>query len=336
MGATLFVLAAILLTTTSIARAERLKIATLAPDGTLWMNRMREGAAEIEKRTAGRVTIKFYPGGVMGSDKTVRRKIRVGQLHGGAITSGVLYDVYHDTQLYSLPMVFRSYNDADFVRARMDKDIVGGLEKGGFVTFGFSEGGFAYLMSKEPVRSMEDLKSRKVWVPEGDPVTREMFVAMGITPIPLPIADVYTGLQTGLIDTIGTSPIGAIAFQWHTQVKYVTDVPLIYLYGMLAMDRDTFAKLAAADQAVVREVMTRVFDDLNRQNRVEDVSAKTALKKQGLEFVALSTAEYRSLEQKVADARVELAKRDIYSVAGFERMQKYLDTFRKSKGLAAR
>lgn len=310
------------------AQAVTLKVATIAPDGTEWMIKMRAGAKEVKARTQGRVKFKFYPGGVMGSDKTVRRKIRIGQLQGGALTGGVLYDVYPDSQIYSLPMLFSDYKEMDYVRARMDARVKQGLEKGGFVTFGFSEGGFAYVMSKKPIRTIEDLRHRKIWVPEGDIITRTVFEDLGVSPIPLPIADVYTGLQTGLIDTIGAPPIGAIALQWYTQVKYVTDTPLMYLYGVLAIESRAFNRIKPADQKIVREVMGQVFTDLNKQNRIDNASAKQALVKQGLEFVPFNGSDFIELKTQIAETRLAMCKKGVYTLSMYERITGHLAKYR--------
>ncbi len=309
-------------------QAVTLKVATIAPDGTDWMKKMRAGAKEVKARTRGRVKFKFYPGGVMGSDKTVRRKIRIGQLQGGAITGGVLYDVYPDSQIYSLPMLFSNYKEMDYVRARLDKRVKQGLENGGFVTFGFSEGGFAYIMSKKPIKTIEDFRQRKVWVPEGDLITQAVFKNIGVSPIPLPIADVYTGLQTGLIDTIGASPIGAIVLQWYTQVKYVTDTPLMYLYGVLAIDRRAFKRIRPADQKIVRQVMGQVFAELNKQNRIDNESAKQALIKQGLKFIPMDKAEFLRLQAKVAETRLELGKKGMYTQSMYRSLIGHLAKYR--------
>ena len=88
------------------ASAKVIKIATISPDGTAWMKAMRTGADDIKKQTKGRVVIKFYPGGVMGNDKNVLRKIRIGQLHGGAVTAGSLTSIYPDIDIYGLPYLF--------------------------------------------------------------------------------------------------------------------------------------------------------------------------------------------------------------------------------------
>ena len=90
-------------------------------------------------------------------------------------------------------------------------------------------------MSQTQLNTLDDLPQQKVWVPEGDPISQAAFKAVGVSPIPLPLVDVLTGLQTGLINTVGTSPVGAIALQWHTRIKHLTDIPLLYLYASLVV-----------------------------------------------------------------------------------------------------
>ena len=203
----------------------------------------------------------------MGDDKTVMRKIRIGQLHGGAVVSNSLTKPFPDNQVYNLPFKFRSFEEVDYIRGRMDPIIVDGFEKGGFVTFGLAEGGFAFFMSNSPLRTINDLRSQKVWIPENDATALETVKAFEVTPIPLSIADVRTGLQTGLIDTVATSPIGDIALQWHTQIEYLMDMPVMYLYAVLAVDRRAFRKISSDDQKIVRNVMGRIFRNIDKQNR---------------------------------------------------------------------
>ncbi len=205
------------------AHAQTLKIATIAPEGSSWMKDMRAGAAEILKRTDGRVVFKFYGGGVQGSDKQVQRKMRTGQLHGGAFTSGSMFNFQKNADLYALPLMFNDADEVAFVRSRLDPKLRQGLEDAGYVTFGFAGAGFAYMMSNRPLQTLADLSGQKVWTPEGDKISYAALQALGIAPVTMPLTDVLTGLQTDLLNSVTVSPIGAVVLQWHTRLTYITD-----------------------------------------------------------------------------------------------------------------
>lgn len=294
------------------AHAVTFKLATLSPEGSVWMSKLREGAAEVKKRTNGRVKFKFYPGGVMGDDNAVLRKIRIGQLHGGAITGGSLTRFYKDNQVYSLVMKYKSAEEIKYVRKNLDPIIAQGLKKGGFTTFGFAESGFAYVMSsKNPVDSVSALQKQKAWIPANDEVALEAISAFGVSPIPLPLGDVLAGLQTGLIDTIAASPIGALALQWYTQVKYVMELPVLYSYGVLAISNKAFKKVKKDDQKIVNEVMSKAFRELDEINKKDNKSALAALKNQGVKFIkpsAEQAKEWRSYAKKSQQQLVDKGK----------------------------
>jgi TRAP-type C4-dicarboxylate transport system substrate-binding protein len=313
------------------AQAVTLKIATVVPDGTAWMKQMRAGAAEISKSTEGRVKLKFYPGGVMGSESTVLRKIKIGQLHGGAFTAGSLASVYREAEIYSLPFLFESYDEVDFVRQRTDARIREGLAEGGLVALAIGETGFAYLMSNKAVRSIDDLQDQKVWTLEGDVMSKTAFDIVGISPVPLPLSDVYTGLQTGLVDTVASSPIGAIAFQWHTKVGYVTDVPLMYLTGVLAIDRKAFERIAPTDREIVREVIDSISVRLDRETRLGNAHAREALQAQGIEFVRTASPEELERWRNIAErAIVRLLDEGVFSVEMIESIRTQLSEYRNA------
>lgn len=322
----------LLMALSSFAAATTLKIATLAPDGTSWMKMMRQGAEEISQRTDGRVKLKFYPGGVMGNTGSVLQKMRIGQLQGGAFTGSDLSKLYPDAQLYSMPLVFHSYEEVDYVRQHMDATLVKGLADHGMVVLGISDGGFAYMMSEKPLRTLGDLKGQKVWTPEGDILTEAMFESAGISPIPLPVADVYTGLQTGLLDTVAGIPTGIIAFQWYTSVTHLTDVPLMFLSGMLTIDRKAFGRIKANDQKIVREVMGDIFSKLDEINRADNESARSALQNQGIEFVHPDAAEQANWEAIAKQGREQLISRAHYTPALIKEMLGHIQDYRNQHG----
>ncbi|MBT3040559.1 MAG: TRAP transporter substrate-binding protein DctP [Candidatus Thiodiazotropha endolucinida] len=306
-----------------------LKIATLAPDGTNWMKEMRAAAKQIKQQTDGRVKIRFYPGGVMGNDSSVLRKIRIGQLHGGAITGGGLSSIYKDAQVYTLPFQFRNLQEVDAVRQVMDPQIIEGIKKQGYISFGLSEGGFAYLLSNSPVTSTENMKDLKIWIPEGDQVNASMFQELGISPVPLPLTDVLTGLQTGLIDTVASAPVGAIALQWHTRVSYLTQVPLAYLYATLVLKENAFNKLRQSDQSIVKQILESAFDRIDRQNRTDNEQAMIALKRQGVEFISPSTVQQQAWEAHAGKTLRKLSKESIFSEQMLNRMQSLIQQYRQ-------
>jgi TRAP-type C4-dicarboxylate transport system substrate-binding protein len=324
-----------LLFATSV-HAKTLKIATLMPEGSGFVSEMRQAGNKIQERTEGRVKLKFYPGGVMGNDKTVMRKMRIGQLHGAALPSGPLARVYPDIELYSLPLLFRDYAEVEYVRERLDEQLKAGLAKAGFTALSISDGGFAYLLSQTTIRRVEDLAKTKVWIPEGDIMSQTALEIAGVSPIPLPTADVYTALQTGLIDTVAAPPMGAIAFQWHTKVRTMTNVPLMYLIGIFTIDSKTFSKLRPEDQVVVREEIANASERLDAETRLGDAGAMEALRNQGIEMVmASSPAEVERWHDISVRATERLRGLNRYSESLLDQIIEYLETYRAQLPLAS-
>ncbi len=304
------------------ASATVLRIATLSPDGSAWMQTLRAAAAQIKQKTAGRVDFRFYTGGSMGNDNTVLSKIRVGELAGGAVTLASLSGSVPDTQLYSLPMLFQ--NEAELERARrvMDPLLAGELEKAGWLTFGFADGGFVYIMSsKAPVASIAQLRQHKVWIPEGDRLSATALRSFRVTPVPLSLGDVLPSLQTGIIDVVAASPIATLALQWQTQVHYLNDLPMSYLLGTLAIAQRDFQKLSPADQAVVRQVMGEAFRTLDQRNRLDGQAAYRALLAQGVQVVHPDASAYAAWKAASQAAIQNLLAEGMISAAGWAQIR---------------
>ncbi|HEC12015.1 MAG TPA: C4-dicarboxylate ABC transporter [Acidiferrobacteraceae bacterium] len=314
------------------AQASTFKIATLFPDGSSWMQKMRIGANEINKKTQGRVKFKFYPGGVMGNDKVVIRKIKIGQLQGGALTGGSLSHIFSDNQAYSLILKFRSQKEIEYVRGFVDPLIMQGLEKGGLVSFGLVGSGFSYIMStKRPVTNVSQLRKLKAWIPSNDEAALEAVKAFKVKPITLPLGDVLAALQTGLINTVAVSPIGAIILQWHTQIKYVTELPVLYSFGTLVLNKKDFKKLTTTDQDIVRSVLGNVVKVVDKQNIKDNQSALAALRNQGITFVQPSAAELKEWQKYANDSEKRMLSANIISHKVIGLINKHLEEFRKGK-----
>ena len=310
------------------AQTTRLKIATMAPDGSFWMKEYKQAADEIESRTAGRVSIRFYPGGTMGGDSAVIRKIRIGQLHGGVFLVGSMAGIDPDLEIYNLPLMFRNHEEVDYVRARMDEKLIKSLEENGYISFGISETGFTYLMSTEPTRTLDELRGRKAWMPQGDPLSLAIVEAAGLSPVPLPLSDVLTGLQTGLIDTVAAPPVGALALQWFTKATYFTDLPITYVCGTMAIGAKAFAKLSPGDQSIVREVFGEANSALDKRSRSDNQGARDALAKQGVEIIEPTQAARAKWNEIAAEATANLIAERGYDPDLLSEARSLLESYR--------
>lgn len=330
-----FLLTSLMLVLSLPVQAVTLKIATVTPEGSEWMKEMRASAKEIKERTDGRVQIKYYGGGVMGNDQKVLSRIRLRALQGGAFTPSALVSQYPDLNLYGLPMVFDSEEEAAYARSRLDQRLSEGLEEAGWVNFGFAAGGFAIVMSNSPIREFDDLRGKKVWVPEGDDLSRRSMEALSLTPVSLPLTDVLTGLQTGLIDIVTMSPVGALVLQWHTKVKYVSELPLVYTLGFMAVDKRAFDKIGAPDQAIVREVMERTYRNFNEQNLIDNREALDALLNAGIKSVPVDPAEYEKVRTNLLRSNRKLGEQGHFTPELYDEMMRYIDEFRSEKQASA-
>jgi len=313
------------------SHAATFKVATLSPDGSFWMKTMREAGKEVEAATDNRVKFKWYPGGVMGDDKAVLRKMRVGQLQGAALPMGELLSFYPDSQAYGIPFLFNSYEEVDYVRSQLDDSLITGFAEGGMEVLGIAEGGFGYFLTAEPVRVPADLQQQKVWVPQNDVVSARLAQSIGVTPIPLTLPDVLPGLQTGRVNTAAGAPMGAIVLQWHTRVAHITDIPLMYFCGVISLTGKSFKKLSADDQAVVKAVFGKAFKLIDERNRMDNVKAFEALTNQGVETVVLTDAERDAWLAMQAPGEQMMQSEGQLSTEALERIKGLVEAFRQSQ-----
>ncbi|MDB9894589.1 TRAP transporter substrate-binding protein DctP [Reinekea forsetii] len=304
------------------------KISTEYPDGNAVLHELRAVGERIEAQTEGRVTFKFYPGGVMGDGTAVQRKIRIGQLHGTFIHSGALAESYKDSQVLNAPLLFRDFDEVDAVRAEFDPILNQGFIDSGWHTYGLIEGGFAYAMTAVPATDIETLKSQKLWLPANDPFSEKIARAFDISPIVLNIGDVLTALQTGAIDAIVTPPVGAITLQWYSRTKYLTDAPFMYTYGVIALAEKAVQRLSEADQEILAAELTASSKTLDTMARSDNLTAFTALESLGINIVQLVPEVRAAFEQEAAQATEKLIESGEIEQALYDRIVVVLDRIR--------
>jgi len=283
-----------------------IKIATIAPDGSTWMRIMDQFDLDIRSQTGGEVGLRFYPGGIQGDESVVLRKIRAGQLQGGGFTGTGLGEIASDLRVMELPFLYQNLDEVHAVRDKMAPIFEKMLNDAGFHLLGWSDVGFVYLFSKSPIGSVDDLRKSKMWLWEGDPLAQTLLQTVGVSPVPLPITDVVTALQTGMIDAVYTSPLGCISLQWYTRVSNMTDLPVTHAMGAVVVSREIWEQVSPGSQTIVRTLADKYFTQLSEATAHESQLSVQVLQQKGIHLVSLNDADKASFQSIGKSVREKL------------------------------
>ncbi|MCB9543313.1 MAG: TRAP transporter substrate-binding protein DctP [Myxococcales bacterium] len=287
------------------ARKVKVKLATVAPKGTAFHRILEELAAEWEKASGGDVELKIFPGGVAGDETEVIRKIRLGTLSAGLVTSTGLAEIDRAVNALQIPMAFASPEQFDFVREKMEP----GLEKlyadKGFVILGWSEAGWVRFLSTAPIVDPADAHKLKMFINGGNAEQVEVWKKGGFKPVPLPVTEITTALQTGLIEAVPTTPQGTLMMQWHKYAKYMSDFAWSPLVGGLVIDAKTWEKIDEGQRAALLAAARRAGDKLRAEVRANDRTAVEEMVKRGLVLTPMTPealAKWRVMVEGMRDA----------------------------------
>ena len=263
-----------------------LKFATLLPTGTAWSKLLDNWVKEVETKSQGRLKFKMYSGGVMGDEPDVLRKIRKNQLHGGLFTGYGIGRIYSPARVLEMPFLFKDTNESDYVRDQLMPDIEIGFKQSGFELLGWPEVGFIHFFSQHKIESLEDMRKSRIWLWQGDPLGEAFFEASDISPVPLSIIDVYSQLAAkhGSIDTVYISNFGAIGLQWHTKLKYGTNIAVTNAIGGLVISNRFFDKLPKDLQQLLKTTGKIMSDKIRRNARFENMKSRNLLERHGITF----------------------------------------------------
>lgn len=288
--------AALIITfSTSAHAATEIKLAILAPEGTAWHKVMTAWDKELSEKTQGRVKLKIYAGGAMGDENDIVRKMRIGQVHAAGFTGLGLGIINPSVRVLELPMLVSNYAEMDAVTKKIQPKLEKGFDEKGFVFLGWAETGFVNVFSNKPISSLKDMGGMKMWAWEGDQLVAEMYKAFKIVPIPLPITDVLTSLQTKMVEAVYTPPLGAIALQWFTAVKYMSDLKLADSTGGILMTKQSFSSLSPADQQILRETGRKYAAELVKQTRADNDKSYSTIAKAGIQTVKVDPEEVEKI-----------------------------------------
>lgn len=283
-----------------------IKFATVAPEGSTWMNTMKELDKTIREKTQGQIAFRVYAGGVAGDELDALRKIRIGQLHSAAFSGVGFGQILPAVRVLDLPFLFRNYKEIDEVHKELEGFFAEQFRQKDFELLSWAEVGNVHLFSQEPIRKVSDLAKLKVWTWSGDPIAKETFSAMGTNPVPLAITDVTTALNTGMIDTVYAPPLGAIALQWNLSVKTMTSLPLAHSTGAILVSKNFAQKISPEHFKIMKEEFQRSMESLTLKLRKQTEESVALLEKGGIKILPIPEGadlkEFYKVHDRVAQA----------------------------------
>ncbi|MFO7666456.1 MAG: TRAP transporter substrate-binding protein DctP [Desulfobacterales bacterium] len=310
-----------------------IKIALVTPEGSTWTNTLRRMVDEVRAKTGGEIDLKVYSGGISGDELDVIRKIQAGRIHAAGFSGVGLGVLLPKIRILEAPLLYKSYEEIDLVKERLYKEFAYDFEKQGYILLGFAEAGFVYFFSSHEISKQDDLQRIKMWVWKGDPVAQTFFSTFGIKTFPLHLADVNTGLETGMIDSFYSPTLAAVAFQWYTKIKNMLDYPMVNSTGALLMSKKTFEQLSEKNQSILKEAAKKYCAELVRLTRRDNDEAREILKESGVKFVLPSKKEVYSFEEN-AKKTYEINIPELYSKDLFNRVQEILTGYRETRKIA--
>lgn len=311
-----------------------IKFGALSPEGSSYMNIANQLKNDFEKYTNGKVKIVWYPGGVMGDEPEMVRKIRMGQLHGGGFTGYGLGAIDGIVRMFELPGIFKSYDEFFYVLSLLEKDIKQKFNEKGFELLAYFPIGFVYIFSQKEIKDLDDFNGVKLWVWAGDPVAGELAQSLrGYAQlINLSIADVLTGLQTGMVNAFYNLPYGAMALQWSNHVKYILDYPITLATGGVVISTKAFEKLTEDQKKYLKDLIQKKFQDASRTLVQENEKAMEEFKRKALKFTKVdeNSPEIKKFNEVFKKVH-EKFKGELYSPQAYEKLMNILQEYRKSK-----
>jgi TRAP-type C4-dicarboxylate transport system substrate-binding protein len=307
--------------------ASPIKLATVVPDGSVWDRNLRQMADEWKQATGGRVTVSIFGGMSQGDESTVLRKMRLDALQAAAFTTLGLGTIDSAFDIFNVPFFFESYDELNYVTAKLTPVIAKRLEAKGFVFLNWGHGGWTQLFTKRPVQTLADLKTIKLYTSAGNDRMVQWFKANGFEPRPMAMTDIMTGLTTGMIEGLPTPALAAQLFQWYRQTPYMLDIGLAPVVGASVITRKAWNGIPAADRPQLLASAAGVEKRLQAEVPKQDQAAVAELTKRGVTVTKANGAEWRSQADSLARTmRGEMVPPDIFDLASRAR-----DEYRSKK-----
>jgi TRAP-type transport system periplasmic protein len=317
----------VLLALAGSASAQSVKLATVVPQGSVWDKGLKQMGEEWKDATGGRVMVTVYPGGSQGDESTVLRKMRLDALQAAAFTAVGLGGIDPAFNVFDLPFFFDSYDELNYVTDKLTPVIRKRIEAKGFVLLNWGHGGWTQVFTKKPVQSVDDLKHVKLWTSAGNDRMVQWFKANGFEPRAMAMTDILTGLTTGMLEGLPTTPLAAMLFQWDRQTPYMLELGLGPVIGATVITAKAWNAIPAADRPKLLASADTVAAKLRVDVPKQDADAIAAMTKRGLTITKASGPEWRTqLDSLAKTMRGDMVPPDIFDLA-----MKARDEFRKQQ-----
>ena len=308
----------IFLLSVSLIQARKIivKMATLAPEGTDWHGMLVEMGQEWKKATDGQVQLRIYPGGVVGDERDMVRKMRIGQIHAAGITTEGLTEIVPDFSAFYVPLAFQDNDDIQAVLDDMYPSLEKKLDEKGFKLLYLADLGWAYWFSTTKVTSPLDLKEKRIFTWAGDFKWAEVYKKAGYNPVPLASTDILSGLQTGLIDAMSTMPLYALAQQAFGITNHMLNLKWGTLLAGIVIDLKTWNRIPAKYHEEIISIANTIRAKHQQNNENAESQAISAMQQYGLvihqpspEEIILWQEEVKRMEPHL---RGEIIPEDIF------------------------
>jgi TRAP-type transport system periplasmic protein len=308
-----------------------IKLATLVPQNSVWDKNLKQMGEEWKQATDGRFDVTVYAGGSQGDEPTVLRKMRLDALQAAAFTNVGLGMIDPGFNVFNVPFFLESYDELNYVIEKLTPTLRKRAEAKGFVLLNWGHGGWTQVFTKKPVTTVAEMKQVKLWTSSGNDKMVQWFKANGFDPRAMAMTDITTGLTTGMIDGLPTTPLAASLFQWYRQTPYMLELGLAPIVGAGVVTTKAWKAIPEADQKSLLAAAAGVEKRLQVEVPKQDENAVAAMVQAGLTVTKASGPEWRGqLDNLAKTMRGEQVPPDIFDMA-----TKARDEFRKNKKPAA-
>lgn len=278
------------------------KLGTLAPEGSVWHDALLQVRQEWHDLTDGQLELRIYAGGVLGGEDEMVRKLQRRGLDAVAITSSGLPRIDSSVGVLNVPLLFESYEELDYVRSRIAPELERHLAARNFKVLSWSDAGWVYFFAKSPVRTPDDLRALRLWISSGAPEGERLFKDFGFNVVPLPVTDMLTALQTGLIEAIDVPPLFALLDRSYQAAPYMTDVRWGPLNAATVISTKAWARIPAKYHDALLASIRAIARDAQAEIRRAGAQAIEEMRARGLNVITLDPATREAWRREARDA----------------------------------